>query len=113
MLRIQNTNVSPRLRDRWRYPATDGTDIVASSYMNLKREVAEHYRTNSQPIPDEQTIIDWLCQNVRVQCFDGQTEFHNSYTDAPFLASGNPSKKWPLILQPLKLLAKEVFPAFR
>lgn len=106
-LTIRDTNITPR-PDKWRYPGVDGTDLTASSYMNLKREVAQHYRANGQEPPDEAQLQDWLCRNVRVHCFEGTREFKNHYTHPPKrLNRGQRHKEWPLILQPLKAFAKE------
>lgn len=105
MLTIRDKSTTPR-PDKWRYPAVDGTEIVENSYMNLKREVAMHYRTNGRDLPSEQQIVDYLCANVSVQCYDDGKEIRNKYSDPP-PKRGVRSPKWPFVLEPLKLLAKD------
>lgn len=106
-LTIRDTKTTPRER-RWWYPATDGTEISENSYSNLRRAVFEHYRRNNQPVPTEQDIIDYVCRNLSVPCYEGREAFRNLYTDPPSsIQRGKPSPKWPFVLEPLKLLAKE------
>ncbi len=76
--------------------------------MNLKREVEMQYRANSQPIPSEQEIIQYVCENVSVPCYDGTQPFRNRFTDPPsMIARGLKSPNWPLVLQSFKLMAKD------
>lgn len=102
MLTIRDTKTTPR--EKWRYPATDGTEIISNSFMNLRNEVAEHYRTNGRTPPTPQEIIDYLCNNVSVPCYEGREQMQNRYSDP---ATGGGSKNWPFALRPFKLLAKE------
>lgn len=104
MLSIRNTKTTPK--EKWRYPRVDGTEIVESSYMNLRREIATHYRGMGMEAPSEEEINRWICENISVHCFDGREEFRNRYTDPPAL-HGMGSTDWPFILKPFKLLAKE------
>lgn len=107
MLRIKNTNTTPR-PEKWRFPAVDGSDIVSNSFMVLKLEVSRHYTANGRPVPTDQEITDYLCRNVAVECYDGNEIFRNRFTDPPaqIERTGKPTPNWPLLLQPLRLLAK-------
>lgn len=108
MLKIRDTNTSPLKPDRWTYPDVNGKDIVANSYMNLKREVTMHYRANGRTPPTVDELQDYLCRNIAVPCSDGASVFRNRHTDAPAtIARGVKSPSWPLILEPFKLLAKD------
>lgn len=106
-LTIRDTKTTPK-PDKWRFPDVNGVDIVENSYMNLKREVRMHYAANGKEPPGEQEIINYLCANVAVPCFDGPNPVRNRFTDPPsMIERGKPSPAWPLMLSPLKLLAKE------
>lgn len=78
MLTIRDTKTTPRER-RWWYPGLNGHEVSSNSYSNLKREVAEHYRSNGQPVPSEQQIIDYLCANLSVPCYEGKEPFRNFF----------------------------------
>lgn len=105
-LSIRDTKTTPR--QKWRYPDVTGKEIVENSYMNIKREVAMHYRANGREAPAEQEIIKYLCDNVSVPCFEDGAVYRNTFTDPPARASrGLNSPKWPLMLEPMKLLSKE------
>ena len=107
MLTIRDTNTTPREK-RWFYPGVDGKEIASNSYMNLKREVAMHYRTNGREVPSDEEFTKYLCDNLSVPCFDGAATYRNAFTDpVSYAKRGLPSPKWPFILEPLKLLAKE------
>ncbi len=93
------------LKEGWRYPGVDGKDIITNSWMNLKREVKQHYETNGQSPPDEQTITDWLCKNVAVNCYENGAEVRNLYTD-PLPRGKRKNVSWG-VLAPMKLLAIE------
>lgn len=104
MLTIRDKSTTPK--EKWRYPAVDGSEIITNSWMNLKIEVRQHYAANGQPVPDEQTIIDWLCKNVSVNCFDNGQEVRNLYTDPPPGKGIKRHTSWG-VFSPLKLLLKE------
>lgn len=107
MLRIADTKTTPRERF-WPFPAVDGTELKSNSWMNLKNEVIQHYTANQKQVPSEEEITKYVCDNVTVPCFEGSTPYKNFFTDPPSYASkGQKSPNWPLMLQPLKLLAKE------
>lgn len=104
-LTIRDTKTTPRERHWW-YPGVNGSEVSESSYSNLKRAVAEHYRTNRQPVPTEQQIIDYCCVNLSVPCYEGKEQIRNRFSD-PAPKRGGGSKKWPFVLEPMKLLAKD------
>ena len=107
-LTIRDTNTTPRER-YWPFPSVeDGKELKSNSWMNLKNEVLQHYRANGRTVPTEQEIIDYVCRNVSVPCYEGREPFRNSWTDpVSFTQRGLKSPNWPLLLQPFKLLAKE------
>ncbi len=86
----------------------DGKEITSNSYMNLVREVKQHYAANGRPVPTDEEITKYLCDNVTIPCFEGREVYRNRFTDPPSMISrGLKSPNWPLLLQPLKLLAKD------
>lgn len=106
MLRIHDTKSTPR--GKWKYPGVDGFEIVSNSYMNLMREVVIHYKGNGQEPPSEQEIIQYLCDNTPIPCFEGREPYPNQFTDpATYGSGGIHSSKWPLVLQPFRLMIKE------
>jgi len=82
--------------------------VSSNSHMNLMREIREHYEGNGQPVPDEQTITKFLCDNLTIPCFEDNRPYRNTLTDPPtFAKRGKPSPDWGFVLNPLKLLAKD------
>lgn len=106
-LTIRDTNTTPRERF-WPFPAVDGSELRSNSWMNLLREVQQHYIANACTPPTVEEITKYVCDNVSVPCYEGREPYHNSWTDPISYASrGQKSPNWPLLLQPLKLLARE------
>lgn len=107
MLTIRDTKTTPRERF-WPFPGVDGKEIKENSYMNLVREVKQHYAANGRTPPTDQEIVDYVCREVSVPCYEGREPFRNRWTDPPsMIARGLKSPNWPVLLQPLKLLAKD------
>lgn len=105
-LTIRDTKTTPRER-KWWYPAVDGPDISETSYSNLKRAVSEHYRSNGRPAPTEQQIIDYLCANLSVPCYEGKEQIRNLFTDPPPVKSARRRTPGWGLFAPLKLIAKD------
>lgn len=104
-LTIRDTNTTPRERS-WPFPAVDGSVMTSNSWMNLKNLVHQHYTTNGRPVPTEQEIIQYVCDEVTVPCFDGTEPYRNKFTDPPtFLQRGKPGPDWGS-LNMLKVMAK-------
>ncbi len=107
MLSIRDTNSTPKER-KWTFPDINGKEISENSWLNLKREVAMHYRANGRTPPAEQELIKYCCDNLTIPCYDGTQAYRNRMTDPPSaIERGKPSPKWPLVLQPFKLMAQE------
>lgn len=106
-LKIRDTNTTPREK-QWTYPAVDGTVISNGSYMVLMMEIYKHYTGNGKPVPDEETIHKYLCDNLSIPCFEDGVPVHNRFTDpVPSRRPGVAGKDWPFALRPMKLMAKE------
>lgn len=107
MLTIRDTNTTPREK-RWEYPSVDGGLLTANSYMNLRREILMHYQANGKPVPTDEEVTLYLCENLTVPCYDGPTAFRNRFTDPPtFAQRGKPSPDWGVMLNVMKLMKKE------
>lgn len=108
MLEIRDKKTTPRERS-WPFHSVDPTvEIKANSWMNLLREVQQHYTANNRTPPTEQEIIKYVCDNVSVPCFEDNQPYRNNWTDpVSYAQRGLKSPNWPILLQPLKLLAKE------
>ncbi len=107
MLTIRDKKTTPRER-AWVFPGLNGSTVSSNSHMNLMREIVHHYRANGQPVPDEETITKYLCDNLTIPCFDDGKPYRNQHTDTPtFAKRGKPSPDWGFLLNPLKLVAKE------
>ncbi len=107
MLKIRDTKTTPREK-RWTFPAIDGTEISSNSYMVLKMEIHKHYEGNHRPVPDEETIHRYLCDNLTIPCCEDGVQVQNRYTNpVPSRRPGVVGKDWPFALRPMKLLAKE------
>lgn len=103
---IRDTNTTPRERF-WPFPAVDGSELRSNSWMNLLREVQQHYTTNGRTPPTVEEITKYVCDEVTVPCFEGNVPYKNRFTDPPtFLQRGKPSPDWGG-LNFLKLMAKE------
>lgn len=106
-LSIRDTKTTPKEK-RWTYPDVNGGEISENSYMNIRRAVAEHYKANGRPVPSDEEVTKYLCDNLTIPCFEGREIYRNRFTDPVSYASrGAKSPKWPFILQPLKAFAKE------
>lgn len=107
-LTIRDTNTTPRERS-WPFPSVEpGVELKSNSWMNLKNLVQQHYTANGRTPPTEQEIIQYVCDEVTVSCYneDG-TPYRNRFTDPPtFLQRGQPSPDWGS-LNPMKRLARE------
>lgn len=92
----------------FQYPAISGPNIRNFSFHTLCTMVAQHYAANARPVPTCDDVLKWVCDNQQVSCYEGRTAYANMFTNPPsFLSRGLKGPEWPLILRPLKLLAKE------
>lgn len=105
-LTIRDTKTTPRER-QWAYPGINGSFVTSNSYMVLRLEITQHYTTNGQPVPSDEEITKYLCDNLTIPCFEGTTPYVNQFTNPPsFLTRGLPSPDWGS-LNFLKLMAKD------
>lgn len=107
MLTIRDTNTTPRERF-WPFPSVDpAVELKSNSWMVLKLDVQKHYTANGRPVPTEQEIIKYVCDNVTVSCFEDGKPYRNKLTDPPtFLQRGKPSPDWGS-LNMLKVMARD------
>lgn len=102
---LKDTSTTPN--EGWIYPSISGTDLKSPNYHGLFGNVKQHYESNGKTAPTKDEVDLWLCENVTIPCFDGQKPFRNRFTDPPSYAQrGMAGPNWPLLLQPLKLLAQ-------
>lgn len=71
-LAIRDTNSPPPERFHFPIPQT-GFDVDAGSYNQLFENIHQHCVANNIPEPDRQTVIDFLCNNTHVPCYDDHT----------------------------------------
>lgn len=91
----------------FQYPAIAGPNLRSYSFSTLCGFVEQHYRANARPIPTCDEVLKWVCENQQVSCYEGRSVYRNQFTDPPSYAQrGLKGPNWPLLLQPLKLLAK-------
>lgn len=57
----------------WRYPGVNGFTVETRNYSQLYWLVKQHYEANQQAAPSEQEVIDYLCSNLFVPCYDSET----------------------------------------
>jgi len=104
MLYIKDPSSVPD--EGWQYPAISGPPVKATCYQQLYGKVKQHYSVNGREVPTKEAVDLWLCQNLAVSCYDGQTAFRNKFTDPPtFAQRGLKGPDWPWMMLPLKLLA--------
>lgn len=69
---VQDPNSPPP--ERYQYPvAATGFTVEAGNYNQLFDNIEKHCTANNIPVPDHQTVIDWLCNHLRLRCYDDHT----------------------------------------
>lgn len=68
---IRDTTAVPS--EGWQYPGLNGHLIHTHNYSLLYGLVVEHYQSNGAPIPSQQTVIDWMCANLVIPCYESAT----------------------------------------
>lgn len=68
---IRDTTVVPD--EGWKYPSVDGKFLYTRNYGLLYGLVKDHYEANGQSVPSPQDVVDWLCANTYLSCYDDQT----------------------------------------
>lgn len=59
--------------ERWSYPGIGGILIDAGNWNQLLENVRKHFDANTQSVPSEQAIIDWVCEHLRTRCYESHT----------------------------------------
>lgn len=65
----------------WRYQGLDGFVIITRNYSIFYDEVVKHYTANNATPPTREAVIQYLCQNVNVPCYDGPEPFANRWSE--------------------------------
>jgi hypothetical protein len=73
--------MSLAIRDTSTIPPEDWIYVVAQTnhpvrtknYSLLYPEIVDHCTSNRIPVPSQQEVIDYLCANVHVPCYDSET----------------------------------------
>lgn len=71
MNQLRDTSTVPS--EGWKYPGLNGHTIHTHNYSQLYFLVKQHYESNGAPVPSEQEVIDWLCANLFVPCYESET----------------------------------------
>lgn len=80
MLFIKDTSAVPT--DGFRYPGINGHTVVVRNYQLLYSTVKAHYTANNQPVPTEEEVTRWICENLRLECYDGQVPIVSKWVPA-------------------------------
>jgi hypothetical protein len=71
---LQIKDVSTVPPESWVYHIEEiNLNVSTRNYQLLYPTIVERCRDNNVPIPTEQDVIDQLCKNLRVPCYDDQT----------------------------------------
>jgi hypothetical protein len=67
---INDTGVVPN-PDGWKYYFAETNHmVITKNYSYIYPEVVKHAQANGLAIPTEQQVIDWMCQNLFVPCYE-------------------------------------------
>lgn len=72
MLVIRDTNAPPPERFHFPVKAT-GHTVDAGNYNQLFENIRAHCVANGIPGPSDQEVIDYLCRNTHISCYDSET----------------------------------------
>ena len=61
-----------------------GFTVRTKNYSMFYPEIVKHCQSNNAPIPSEQDVINFLCENVTVPCYEGMTPLVNKFTAGVF-----------------------------
>ncbi len=61
-----------------------GFTVRTKYYRSLYPEIVKHCQSNGMPIPSEQDVINSLCANVTIPCYDGMTPLVNKWQSGVF-----------------------------
>lgn len=80
---IQDTDHVPP--EDWNYLVeATGFTVRTKYYGQLYPQIVTHCKSNNVPIPDQQQVIDYLCRNVTVPCFEGNEPIINKWQSGIF-----------------------------
>lgn len=61
--------------ERWHYPVgATGYDVYAPNYPALYSMIVQHCTANNVTPPSEQEVVDWICTNLTVSCYEQETK---------------------------------------
>lgn len=67
---INDTGVVPN-PDGWKYYFAETNHmVITKNYSYIYPEVVKHAKANGLAIPTEQQVIDWMCQNLFIPCYE-------------------------------------------
>lgn len=70
MLRIRDTNTVPF--EDWTF-VLDGQTFSTKNYTLLYPKIIQFCQSNNVTAPSEQEVIDYLCVNSHIPCFEDET----------------------------------------
>jgi hypothetical protein len=75
---IDTSTVPP---ENWSYLVSQtGVYVSTKNYSLLYGMVVDHCKANNVPVPSEQDVIDWMCNNLTIHCAEGSTPLINRFT---------------------------------
>jgi hypothetical protein len=110
-LTIRDTSVSPPEK-RWDYYVKETNHTVTvASYCNLKNAVTRHCLSNGVPVPTEEEIIKYLCDNLTIDCRAGRNPYPNLFTKQEEYVHPDyrpvPRDQWPIWAKTLALVSTD------
>lgn len=73
---IRDVNAPPPERFHFptkAYGSAAAFDVDASNYNQLFENIRKHCESNGKPIPSNQEVVDYLCRETHVSCYDDET----------------------------------------
>ena len=108
---IRDTSVSPPEK-RWEYFVKETNfKVTVSAYCNLKNAITRHCLANGVPIPPDEEITKYLCDNLTIDCRQGGRLYQNAFARDEAYTHPDmrpvPREQWPLWAKALALASTD------
>jgi len=107
-LKIRDTSVSPPEK-RWSYFVKETNyEVTVAAYANLKNSITRHCLSNGVPIPTDEEVTKYLCDNLTIDCRMGREVYQNAFAKNEAYIHPDyrpvPRDEWPLWARALSLV---------